>query len=204
MATIPPRAKVWSKWIGLGGLIGILLITAAAFYELYEKHTEIKKQINVEVSFPRVGTTDGVYQYHVWLEGSEKTTMLHRVEVNLDRVPAYSKTIYVSTIGEGWKPYSSKGLKSGMKGTPDDDVYLKFETNGFGYAKSWTLVDLTAEVAFEFTPFGMDFDPSMSFSFEVPGPHHRRQESSVEKTIKWTSIDDMAPENEWETIEENQ
>ncbi len=37
-------------------------------------------------------------------------------------------------------------------------------------AKSWTLVDLTAEVAFEFTQFWMDFYPSMSFSFEVPGP----------------------------------
>ena len=204
MATIPPQAKVWSKRIGLGGLIGILLITAAAFYEFYEKYAEIEKQINVEVSFPQVGTTDGVYQYHVWLEGAEETTILHRVEVNLDRVPAYSKTISVSTIGEGWKPYSSKGVKGGMKGTPDEDVYLKFETDGFGYAKSWTLVDLTAEVAFEFTQFWMDFYPSMSFSFEVPGPHHRRQEGSVDKTIKWTSTDDMAPEHEWETIEENQ
>ena len=68
-----------------------------------------------------MGTTDGVYQYHVWLEGSEKTTMLHRVEIKLDRVPA---------------------------------------------------------------------------------PYHRRQEGLVDKSIKWTSIDDMAPENEWETLEE--
>lgn len=204
MATTPLQSKVWPKRIILGVLIGILLITAAALFELYEKHAEIEKQINVEVSFPRVGTTNGVYQYHVWLEGSEKTTMLHRVEVDLDRVPAYSKTNSVSIIGEGWKPYSSNAKKGGMKGTPEDDVYLKFETDDFGYAKSWSLVELTAEVAFEFTPFWMDFYPSMSFSFEVPGPYYRRQESSVDKSIKWTSTDDMAPEHEWETIEENQ
>ena len=86
MATNPPRANPRLKSIGLGGLIGILLITALAFYQFNDKQSEIEKQINVEVSFPPVGKSDGVYQYHVWLEGAEETTMLHRVEVNLDRV----------------------------------------------------------------------------------------------------------------------
>ena len=201
MAIITPRAKVWLKRIGLGGLIGILLITAATFYEFNAKRSEIEKQINVDVSFPPVGTTGGVYQYHVWLEGSEETTMLHRVEVNLDRVPAYSKTVSVSTIGKSWKPYSSPRIKGGVKGMPDNDVYLKFEMDDFGYAKSWTLVELTAEVNFKFTQFWIDFNPSVNFPFEVPGPYHRRQEGNVNKTIKWTSNDDMKPENEWETIE---
>ncbi len=197
MATNPPRAKLRLKLIGFGGLIVILLIAAVAFYQFNEKHSEIEKQINVEVSFPPVGTTGGVYQYHVWLEGSEETTMLHRVEVNLDRVPAYSKTVSVSTIGKSWKPYSSPGIKGGVKGMPDDDVYLKFETDDFGYAKSWSLVELTAEVEFKFTKFWIDFNPSVNFYFEVPGPYHRRQEGLVDKSIKWTSTDDMAPEGEW-------
>ena len=200
MATNPPRANLRLKLIGLGGLLGILLIAAVAFYQFNEKQSEIEKQINVEVSFPPVGATDGVYQYHVWLEGSEETTMLHRVEVNLDRVAAYSKTVSVSIVGKNWKPYSSSRIKGGVKGVPDDDVYLKFEMTDFGYAKSWTLVELTAEVEFKFTQFWMDFNPSVNFSFEVPGPYHRRQEGSVNKTIKWTSNDDMKPENEWETI----
>ena len=194
-------AKGWLKRIGLGGLIGILLIAAVALYQFNEKQTEIENQINVEVSFPPVGTTDGVYQYHVWLEGSEKTTMLHRVEVNLDRVPAFSDTVSVSTIGKGWKPYSSPRIKGGVKGIPEDDVYLKFETTDFGYAKSWSLVELTATVEFKFTQYWIDFNPSVNFSFEVPGPYHRRQEGLVNKTIKWKSKDDMAPENEWETLE---
>ena len=201
MATNPPRANPRLKLIGLGGLIGILLIAAVAFYQFSEKQSEIEKQINVEVSFPPVGKSDGVYQYHVWLEGAEETTMLHRVEVHLDRVPAFSETVSVSTIGKNWKPYSAPGIKGGVKGMPDDDVYLKFEMTGLGYAKSWTLVELTAEVEYEFTQFWMDFNPTVNFSFEVPGPYHRRQEGSVNKTIKWTSTDDMKPENEWETLE---
>ncbi len=194
-------AKGWLKRIGLGGLIGIVLIAALAFYQFNGKQTEIENQINVEVSFPPVGTTDGVYQYHVWLEGSEKTTMLHRVEVNLERVPAFSDTVSVSTIGNGWKPYSSPRIKGGVKGIPEDDVYLKFETTDFGYAKSWSLVELTATVEFKFTQYWIDFNPSVNFSFEVPGPYHRRQEGLVNKTIKWTSNDYMKPVNEWETIE---
>ncbi len=204
MATNPSPAILWLKRIGLGGLTVILLVTAVTFYGYVEKRTEIENQVNVEVSFPRVGTTDGVYQYHVWLEGAEETTMLHRVEVDLDRVPAYSKTVSVSAIGEGWKPYSSRRAKGAIKGMPDDDVYLRFETDGFGYAKSWSLVTLTAEVAFKFTAFWMEFSQTMSFSLEVPGPHHRRQEGSVNKSIKWTSTDIMPPEHEWETITESQ
>jgi hypothetical protein len=196
MASNPLQAGVWSKRIGFGVVTVILLIAAAGYYQLNEKQSEIEKQIRVEVSFPAVGTTGGVYQYHVWLEGSEATTMLHRVEVNLDRVPAYSETVSVSTSGKNWTPFSSRGIKGGMKGAPDDDVYLKFEMKDFGYAKSWSLVELTAEVKFEFTPFGIDMD-----SFEVPGPYHRRQEGNVDKSIKWTSTDNMIPQNEWETIE---
>ena len=192
------------KKIGLGGVIGILFIVAVIYYQFDDKKSEIEKQINVEVSFPRVGKTDGVYQYHVWLEGSQKTTMLHRVEVNLDRVPAFSDTVSVSTIGKNWKPYSSSSKKGALKGMPDDDVYLRFETTAIGYAKSWTLVELIAEVKFDFTLFFMDFNPTVNFSFEVPGPYHRRQEGLVDKSIKWTSTDDMAPEGEWETLEEKQ
>ncbi len=184
MATNPPRANLRLKLIGLGGLIGILLIAAVAFYQFSEKQSEIEKQINVEVSFPPVGKSDGVYQYHVWLEGAEETTMLHRVEVNLDRVPAFSETVSVSTIGKNWKPYSAPGIKGGVKGMPDDDVYLRFETTAIGYAKSWTLVELIAEVKFDFTLFFIDFDPTVNFSFEVPGPYHRRQEGLVDKSIK--------------------
>jgi len=200
METTPSPAKLWLKRIVLGGSAGILLVAAMVIYEFSGQRAEIEKQINVEVSFPRVGTTDGVYQYHVWLEGAEKTTMIHRLEVDLDRVPAYAKTVSVSAIGEGWIPYSTRGAKGAMKGMPEDEVYLKFETDGFGYAKSWSLVDLTAEVGFRFTIFSMDFDQTMNLSFEVPGPHHRRQEGSVDKSIKWTSTDDMAPQREWQTI----
>ena len=194
-------AKGRVKIIILGGLAGILIIAGVGYSQFDNRKSEIEKQIRVEVSFPPVGTTDGVYQYHVWLEGSEKTTMLYRVEINLDRVPAFSDTVSVSTIGKNWKPYSSSSKKGALKGMPDDDVYLRFETTAIGYAKSWTLVELIAEVKFDFTLFFMDFNPTVNFSFEVPGPYHRRQEGLVDKTIKWTSTDDMAPENEWETLE---
>ena len=195
-------AKARAKLIVLGGLAGILIIAGVGYSQFDERKSEIEKQIKVEVSFPPVGTTDGVYQYHVWLEGSEKTTMLHRVEINLDRVPAFSDTVSVSTIGNNWKPFSSSSKKGGAKGTPDDDVYVRFETTAIGYAKSWTLVELIAEVKFNFTEFWIDTDATVNFSFEVPAPYHRRQEGLVDKSIKWTSIDDMAPENEWETLEE--
>ena len=195
-------AKGRAKLIVLGGLAGILIIAGVGYSQFDERKSEIEKQIKVEVSFPPVGTTDGVYQYHVWLEGSEKTTMLHRVEINLDRVPAFSDTVSVSTIGNNWKPFSSSSKKGGAKGTPDDDVYVRFETTAIGYAKSWTLVELIAEVTFDFTEFWIDTDATVNFSFEVPAPYHRRQEGLVDKSIKWTSTDDMAPENEWETIKE--
>jgi len=195
-------AKGRLKKIGFGGLAGILIVAGWAYSQFDSRKSEIENQIKVEVSFPPVGKTDGVYQYHVWLEGSEKTTMIHRVEVNLDRVPAFSDTVSVSIIGKKWKPYSSSSKKGGAKGMPDDDVYLRFETTAIGYAKSWTLVELIAEVKYNFTQFGVDFNPSVNFSFEVPGPYHRRQEGLVDKSIKWISTDDMAPENEWETMEE--
>jgi hypothetical protein len=50
-------------------------------------------------------------------------------------------------------------------------------------------------------PFGRDIDPTANYSFEVSGPYHRRQEGNVDKSIKWTSTDNMNPQNEWETIE---
>ena len=59
-----------------------------------------------------------------------------------------------------------------------------------------------ADVKFDFTLFLIDLDPTVNFSFEVHGPYHRRQEGLVDKSIKWTSTDDMAPENEWEKLEE--
>jgi hypothetical protein len=201
MASGASLAKRRSKIIGVGGMTGILLLAAAVYNQFNEIQSKIEKQINVEVSFPPVGTTGGVYQYHVWLEGSKETTTLHRVEVNLDRVPAYSKTVSVSTNGNGWKPYSSSGKKGGMKGMPDDDVYLKFEMDDFGYAKSWSLVELNAEVEFKFKQLWLDFNPSVNFSFEVPGPYHRRQEGNVDKSIKWESTEDMKPDSGWETIE---
>ncbi len=190
------------KKIALFGLTGILLIAVAAYYLFNQQKAKIEKQVNVEVSFPGVGTTGGVYQYHVWLKGSKETTMLHRVEVDLDAVPAYSETVSVSAAGTGWKPYSTSGIKGAMTELPGNEVYLKFEMKDFGYAKSWSLVELTAEVKFKATQFGMEFNPSATFDFEVPGPYHRRQEGNVDKSIKWTSSDDMEPENEWETIEE--
>ena len=72
-----------------------------------------------------------------------------------------------------------------MEGMPEDDVYLKFKMGSLGYAKSWTLVELTAEVEFEFIQFGISYNPSVNFSFDVPGPYYRRQEGSVDKSINF-------------------